>query len=57
MGIWGGNSGTLTVDKFENSGTIVGSNDRGVLFEGKNTNIQSFVNSGLISGSEGVTMV
>ncbi|OEW40797.1 hypothetical protein AJ884_04940 [Campylobacter sp. BCW_6463] len=36
---------------------MVGSNDRGVLFEGKNTNIQSFVNSGLISGSEGVTMV
>ncbi|MFB1637210.1 hypothetical protein ABZN47_09390, partial [Campylobacter jejuni] len=57
MGIWGGNSGTLNIDKFENSGTIVGSNDRGVLFEGKNTNVQSFVNSGLISGSEGVTMV
>ncbi|OEX79254.1 hypothetical protein A0K63_02215 [Campylobacter jejuni] len=30
---------------------------QGVFFEGKNTNIQSFVNSGLISGSEGVKMV
>ncbi|WP_193551151.1 hypothetical protein [Campylobacter jejuni] len=50
MGVWGGNSGTLNIDKFDNSGTITASNDQGVFFEGKNTNIQSFANSGLISG-------
>ncbi|MCW1341718.1 hypothetical protein OLP57_02225, partial [Campylobacter jejuni] len=56
MGVWGGNSGTLNIDKFDNSGTITASNDQGVFFEGKNTNIQSFANSGLISGGgNGVT--
>ncbi|WP_434736030.1 autotransporter outer membrane beta-barrel domain-containing protein, partial [Campylobacter jejuni] len=55
MGVWGGNSGTLNIDKFDNSGTIK-SNDDGVFFEGKNTNIQSFSNNGLISGQQGVSL-
>ncbi|HID0754428.1 TPA: autotransporter outer membrane beta-barrel domain-containing protein, partial [Campylobacter jejuni] len=53
MGIWAG-KGTINVDKFNNSGTIVGS-DRGVYFQG-NTNIQSFSNNGLISGDQGVSL-
>ncbi|HFP7530744.1 TPA: hypothetical protein ACHD1Q_001834, partial [Campylobacter jejuni] len=49
------NSGTLNIDKFENSGTITASNnDKGIYFQG-NANIQSFTNSGLISGGNGVT--
>ncbi|HFZ5088617.1 TPA: beta strand repeat-containing protein, partial [Campylobacter jejuni] len=55
MGVWGGNSGTLNIDKFDNSGTIK-SNDDGVFFEGKNTNIQSFSNNGLISGQQGISL-
>ncbi|HEG0603356.1 TPA: hypothetical protein SB585_001782, partial [Campylobacter jejuni] len=55
MGVWGSNSGTLNIDKFENSGTITASG-QGVFFEGKNTNIQSFSNSGLISGDQGMQM-
>ncbi|HHY1551312.1 TPA: autotransporter outer membrane beta-barrel domain-containing protein, partial [Campylobacter jejuni] len=47
MGIWGSNSGTLNIDKFDNSGTITASG-QGVFFEGKNTNIQSFSNTGVI---------
>ncbi|ENE9183513.1 hypothetical protein ABOD81_001831, partial [Campylobacter jejuni] len=56
MGIWGGNSGTLNVDKFDNSGTIA-SNSQGVFFEGKNTNIQTFINTGTIisSGNQDAT--
>nr|HDV6517011.1 hypothetical protein [Campylobacter jejuni] len=53
MGIWGGNSGTLNIDKFDNSGTII-DNNKGVFFEGKNTNIQTFNNSGFISANKGV---
>ncbi|EOX1266703.1 TPA: autotransporter outer membrane beta-barrel domain-containing protein, partial [Campylobacter jejuni] len=53
MGIWAG-KGTINVDKFDNSGTMVG-NDRGVYFQG-NTNIKSFTNSGLISGDQGVSL-
>ncbi|EAI6102609.1 hypothetical protein B9F72_06070, partial [Campylobacter jejuni] len=53
MEIWAG-KGTINVDKFDNSGTMVG-NDRGVYFQG-NTNIKSFTNSGLISGSQGVSL-
>nr|HDV6516682.1 hypothetical protein [Campylobacter jejuni] len=53
MGIWGGNSGTLSIDKFDNSGTII-DNNKGVFFEGKNTNIQTFNNSGFISANKGV---
>ncbi|WP_366535608.1 beta strand repeat-containing protein, partial [Campylobacter jejuni] len=47
MGVWGGYSGTLNIDKFDNSGTITASG-QGVFFEGKNTNIQSFSNTGVI---------
>ncbi|ECR5892022.1 autotransporter outer membrane beta-barrel domain-containing protein [Campylobacter jejuni] len=53
MGIWAG-KGTINVDKFDNSGTIV-SNNKGVYFQG-NTNIKSFTNSGLISGNQGVSL-
>ncbi|ECL2828347.1 hypothetical protein FSR45_09150, partial [Campylobacter jejuni] len=57
MGVWGGNSGTLNIGKFNNSGTIaVSNNNQGVFFEGKNTNIQTFNNNGFISGSEGVSL-
>ncbi|WP_434736035.1 beta strand repeat-containing protein, partial [Campylobacter jejuni] len=52
MGIWGNNSGTLNIDKFENSGTITASNnDKGIFFEGKNTNIETFNNSGTITSN------
>ncbi|HFP7627340.1 TPA: beta strand repeat-containing protein, partial [Campylobacter jejuni] len=51
MGIWGSNSGTLNIDKFENSGTIV-DGSKGVFFEGKNTHIKTFTNSGTIQGGE-----
>ncbi|EOI9441821.1 autotransporter outer membrane beta-barrel domain-containing protein, partial [Campylobacter jejuni] len=53
MGVWGGNSGTLNIDKFDNSGTITASG-QGVFFEGKNTNIQSFSNTGVINANKGV---
>ncbi|EPQ9764025.1 beta strand repeat-containing protein, partial [Campylobacter jejuni] len=48
MGIWSSSQGTLNIDKFNNSGTITASNGQGVFFEGKNTNIQSFSNTGVI---------
>ncbi|EOA4576451.1 hypothetical protein ACH1X1_001675, partial [Campylobacter jejuni] len=55
MGIWGSNSGTLNIDKFENSGTITASNnDKGIFFEGKNTHIETFTNSGFISAGKGL---
>ncbi|ELT9982896.1 autotransporter outer membrane beta-barrel domain-containing protein, partial [Campylobacter jejuni] len=54
MGIWGG-QGTLTVDKFENSGTITASNnDQGVFFQGLANNkstINNFNNTGVISST------
>ncbi|OEW15993.1 hypothetical protein AJ935_00750, partial [Campylobacter sp. BCW_6876] len=52
MGIWAGR-GTINVDKFNNSGTIAGSNGRGVYFQG-NTNIKSFSNSGFINANKSV---
>ncbi|EKG1206942.1 hypothetical protein O1N49_001804, partial [Campylobacter jejuni] len=55
MGIWGNNSGTLNIDKFDNSGTITASNnDKGIFFEGKNTHIETFTNSGFISAGKGL---
>ncbi|EQA8255514.1 autotransporter outer membrane beta-barrel domain-containing protein [Campylobacter jejuni] len=51
MGIWGSNSGTLNIDNFKNSGTIV-DGSKGVFFEGKNTHIKTFTNSGTIQGGE-----
>ncbi|HEC2411519.1 TPA: autotransporter outer membrane beta-barrel domain-containing protein, partial [Campylobacter jejuni] len=59
MGIWE-YSGTLNVDKFENSGTIKGSDGQGAIFfegKGKNTNIQTFINTGTIisSGNQDAT--
>ncbi|EOA4576455.1 hypothetical protein ACH1X1_001679, partial [Campylobacter jejuni] len=53
MGIWSSNSGTLNIDKFDNSGTIV-DGSKGVFFEGKNTNIGTFNNSGFISANKGI---
>ncbi|EAJ0058033.1 autotransporter outer membrane beta-barrel domain-containing protein, partial [Campylobacter jejuni] len=39
MGIWGGNSGTISIENFNNAGTISGKsrNEKGVHFEGKNS--------------------
>ncbi|MFB1644193.1 autotransporter outer membrane beta-barrel domain-containing protein [Campylobacter molothri] len=51
MGIWGSNQGTLTIDNFNNSGTIKADNGNGIFFEGKNTHIKTFENSGLINTS------
>ncbi|EOI4544644.1 hypothetical protein ACMT3M_001801, partial [Campylobacter jejuni] len=55
MGIWGGNSGILTVDQFNNSGTITAfDKNQGVFFEGGANNkstINNFNNTGVISST------
>ncbi|MBZ7943101.1 autotransporter outer membrane beta-barrel domain-containing protein [Campylobacter sp. RM13744] len=51
MGIWGGKPGTLTIDNFNNRGTIKSNSQHGVFFQGKNTHIKTFENSGTIESS------
>ncbi|HEC1701580.1 TPA: hypothetical protein R1687_001711, partial [Campylobacter jejuni] len=51
MGIWSSSQGTLNIDKFENSGTITTSSDKGTVFFEGNTNIQTFTNTGTIKNT------
>ncbi|EOB4244134.1 hypothetical protein ACIT2J_001850, partial [Campylobacter jejuni] len=51
MGIWSSSQGTLNIDKFDNSGTITSSSDKGTVFFEGNTNIQTFTNTGTIKNT------
>ncbi|MPV85085.1 hypothetical protein D2F66_07680 [Campylobacter hepaticus] len=51
IGIWGENNGKIQLDSFKNSGIIYASNGDGILFEGKDTQIGNFINTGIIVGN------
>ncbi|MBZ7949168.1 autotransporter outer membrane beta-barrel domain-containing protein [Campylobacter molothri] len=55
MGIWGSNQGTLTIDNFNNSGTIKADNGNGILFEG-NVHMETFKNSGMIQANKAIEL-
>ncbi|RQD66737.1 hypothetical protein DZC71_06915 [Campylobacter hepaticus] len=52
IGIWKENQGSIKLDSFKNSGLIYHPNDNGILFEGKDVKIGSFINTGIISGNK-----
>ncbi|RQD95463.1 hypothetical protein DZD41_07550, partial [Campylobacter hepaticus] len=45
------NNGKIQLDSFKNSGIIYASNGDGILFEGKDTQIGNFINTGIIVGN------
>ncbi|XGQ71151.1 hypothetical protein ACAW42_02470 [Campylobacter hepaticus] len=47
----GENNGKIQLDSFKNSGIIYASNGDGILFEGKDTQIGNFINTGIIVGN------
>ncbi|XGQ69738.1 hypothetical protein AB9T38_06040 [Campylobacter hepaticus] len=46
-----GENNNFTIDSFKNSGIIYASNGDGILFEGKDTQIGNFINTGIIVGN------
>ncbi|VEJ47265.1 autotransporter beta-domain-containing protein [Campylobacter jejuni subsp. doylei] len=50
MGIWGGNGGTISIETFNNEGTITTSNNDGVIYFEGTTHIKTFKNTGTIDG-------
>ncbi|WP_172966585.1 hypothetical protein, partial [Campylobacter hepaticus] len=44
-------NGKIQLDSFKNSGIIYASNGDGILFEGKDTQIGNFINTGIIVGN------
>ncbi|EAL7595716.1 autotransporter outer membrane beta-barrel domain-containing protein, partial [Campylobacter jejuni] len=52
MGLWGGNGGTISIENFNNEGTITTSNDDGVIYFEGTTRIKTFHNqqNGTIDG-------
>ncbi|SUW96631.1 autotransporter beta-domain-containing protein [Campylobacter jejuni subsp. doylei] len=51
IGMWGGSTGTISIENFKNSGTIKGGSRQGVYFEDIRSAIKTFENTGFISGS------
>ncbi|QYH12770.1 autotransporter outer membrane beta-barrel domain-containing protein [Campylobacter jejuni] len=50
MGLWQGNGGTISIETFNNEGTITTSNDDGVIYFEGTTHIKTFKNTGTIDG-------
>ncbi|ENY6720881.1 autotransporter outer membrane beta-barrel domain-containing protein, partial [Campylobacter jejuni] len=50
MGLWQGSGGTISIENFNNEGTIKGGDRQGVYFQG-NVHVETFHNEGTISGS------
>ncbi|ELU7404391.1 autotransporter outer membrane beta-barrel domain-containing protein, partial [Campylobacter jejuni] len=53
MGIWGGNGGTISIETFNNEGTITSNDNDGVIYFEGTTHITTFHNKGTIESKNG----